>query len=178
MATKDFEIVDRPKPEEEQEADEVQNDILWALLHDKDVTREIETKRGTFRVKYPTPADNARINYLVAQHKQGLPVHSYDENVQFDHLVWATLDVIVIDRPEWAREFDSFQSCPDNKLVADLFSRSFQFREDVRAAIDESRLGIVDRTSESRSPAADVADGAFSGVAVGSSPGSGNAGAD
>lgn len=173
----EYEIVERPKPEEEQAAESVQNDVLWALLHNKDVTRSIETKRGTFKVKYPTPADNARINRLVAQHKQGLPVHSYDENVQFDHLVWATLDVIVIERPDWARDFESFQSCPDNKLVADLFSRSFQFREDIRAAIDESRLGVVDQKREPDASAGTVDDGAFSGVAYRSTAGNGDAGA-
>jgi hypothetical protein len=168
-AEKDFSIVDRPKEIAEKPVKE--EDILYALLTDKAIEKLVKTDRGTFTVRYPAGKDRLKIDQYRALRRRGIPAMCFDDVANTNNNIWSTLDVAIVDGPEWYKEIRknnpawSWEEEPDEKLVMQLFDMVSSFRMDIAKRIDESRFGKpLEEYPISELPAS-MGDGAFSGLA-------------
>ncbi len=174
-----FDIVEKPKDERKEPEKAMKPleamgiDVLEVLLSGKAIERSVETKRGSFRVRYPSGRDRFKIDQRRAMRRNGVPSDSYDEYANYNNLLWSTLDVAIIDGPEWFKKAKaenpnwSWEECPDEEHVIELYRLVGTFRSEVGKRIQESRLGETARGVESAPPPAPVGDGAFSGIAYG-----------
>ena len=175
-----FDIVDRPKDEiraqdrGKKAGDAEDMDVLEVLLSGKAIERTIDTKRGAYRVRYPSGKDRFQIDRRRAIRRAGVPAEAFDDYGNFNNLIWSTLDVVVIEGPEWYRRAKaadsawSWEDCPDEEHTMELYRQVGTFRGDVAKRIQGSRLGEAAPGSGSAPPSAPVGDGAFSGIAFGS----------
>lgn len=172
-----FDIVDKPR--EETKAKDMKPlesagvDVLDVLLSGKAIERSVETRRGSFRLRYPSGRDRFRIDQRRAMRRSGVSSESYDEYANYNNLIWSTLDVVVIDGPDWYKKAKagnpnwSWEECPDEEHVVELYRQAGVFRGEIGKRIQESRLGEAARGGGPALPAAPVDDGAFSGIAFG-----------
>jgi len=175
----EFDIVEKPK-EESREAEKTPKtvetpgiDVLEVLLSGKAIERTVETKRGTYRIRYPSGRDRFKIDQRRAMRRNGIPAESFDEYANYNNLIWSTLDVVIIDGPDWFKKAKaensgwSWEECPDEEHVVDLYRLVGTFRGEVGKRIQESRLGEAPQRSGSTPAPAPVGDGAFQGLAYG-----------
>jgi hypothetical protein len=167
-----FEIVDRP-PEAEDDKQVREQDILQALLSGKAVQKTLETSRGDFTARFPDGNGRLRIDQLRALRRRGIPAESFDDAANANNNIWSTLDVVIVDGPEWYKKAKknipswSWEDGPDEELTVELYNLVRSFRLDVAEKIKQSRLGRPVETVEYPPDTAPVGDGAFSGLAIG-----------
>lgn len=167
---KDFEIEEAPKretvPAPAVKAEEP--DLFTQMLAGKAVTKSIETSRGAFKVRYPTGRDRIRIDQVKALRYGGMSASSFDVTAHYNNEVYSTLDVVVIDGPEWWKEAKkknlqwTWEDCPDEELVVELYHQVDTFRGLVQSSLRKVRPSGGDEPSPSGSADEAVADGAFS----------------
>lgn len=116
-------------------------DIIDTMLSGKELVKELDTDYGRFEFKYPDGADTLRIAHRRAEYLGGHPDHSFDRVRLYWFEIWATLDVLVVKKPEKFSKILSWADFPDTSLVEDLFSRGTQFRNDIAEQIREARKG-------------------------------------
>src|SRR5574343_8390 len=87
-------------------------DILDAILSGKEIVTTIPTDYGEFQFKYPDGTDQLRVAHRRAAYLGGHPDSSFDNarRVQFEQ--WATLDVLIVSRPERFSELESWADFP------------------------------------------------------------------
>lgn len=177
----EFDIVDKPKveaaaPEKAPPVDAGKTDgidVLGVLLLGKAIEKKIETRRGIFTARYPSGKDRLRIDHLRALRRGGIPASTFDIGALYNNEVWSTLDVAITDGPDWfksARDENpnwTWEECPDEEFVTELYHLVETFRGDVQKRIRESRLGEIPGRVEPAPASAPVGDGAFSGLAYG-----------
>jgi hypothetical protein len=169
----EFEIVDRP--ETPVNTEKTPQDIMEALLSGKSIEQKLKSSRGEFTARYPLGRERLKIDKLKALRRGGIPASSFDEFAEFNNNSYSTLDVVIIDGPEWYKNAKSknpdgwsWEAVPDEYFVVELFNLVRSFRTTVADRIKQAELG---RTAGKSKPAADeppVGDGAFSGLANGS----------
>jgi hypothetical protein len=168
----DFEIVDRP-PEVEDDKSVKETDILETLLSDKVLQKTVKTSRGVFTIRYPSGKDRLKIDQLRALRRHGLPAESFDDAANLNNNIWSTLDVVIVDGPDWYKKAKkkpdgwSWEEGPDEELMVELYNLVRSFRLDVTEKIKRSKLGKPVETVELPAVTAPVDDGAFSGLANG-----------
>jgi hypothetical protein len=169
----DFMIVDRPSGIEQPENAGKDIDVMEVLLSGKAIQKPVQTSRGRFTILYPTGRDRLRIDQYKAIRRRGIPADAFDEYAEYNNNVWSTLDIVVIDGPDWyklAKEKNprwSWEEGPDEELTVELFEMVRTFRSEIAERIRKSRIGKS--TGEGELPAAQtpVDDGAFSGLTNG-----------
>lgn len=116
-------------------------DILDAILSGKEIVTTIPTDYGEFQFKYPDGTDQLRVAHRRAAYLGGHPDSSFDNarRVQFEQ--WATLDVLIVSRPERFSELKSWADFPDQSVVDELYARGARFCGDIRAQIRSARPG-------------------------------------
>jgi hypothetical protein len=143
-------------------------DYFTKLVMGKDVTEEVETKRGKFTVKYPKPADLIAIGRIMAFRRDYKPVEAFDARSEEMNLVTATLDVVVVSGPEWfenarkARTTFSFVEAPSRSFLLELYGKAYSFRAKVESVLTEG-----EGAGDQRVPAEPGDDGAVDGGAFG-----------
>jgi len=170
----DFDIVDRPKDDNKETEQNKENiDVLAVLLSGKAITRKIKTSRGDFTVRYPTGHDRLKIDQRRAIRRRGIPAEAFDEFANYNNVVWSTLDVVVIDGPEWYQKTKennpgwSWEEGPDEAHTIELYDLVGSFRTQITERIRESRLGKNAGECELPENTTSVDDGAFSGLTNG-----------
>jgi hypothetical protein len=167
----DFEIVDRPPEAEDKSAREA--DILESLLSGKAIQKTLKTSRGDFIARFPNGGDRLKIDQMRALRRRGIPAESFDDVANSNNNIWSTLDVVIIDGPDWYKKAQkkpggwSWEDGPDEELTVELFNLVRSFRLDVAEKIKQSKLGKPVETIEYSPDAAPMGDGAFSGLANG-----------
>jgi hypothetical protein len=169
----DFTIEDVPKREQVGTADAQADDadLFALLLAGKAITKIINTSRGEFKVKFPLGNDRLKIDQLKAMRRGGVPANAFDFTAFYNNEIYSTLDVVVLDGPDWWREAKNgkqgwtWEDCPDEDLIADLYSQFDSFRQNIRDKIRQSSTGKIAGESQSSDTHAPVDDGAFSGIA-------------
>lgn len=145
-----------------------------AILSGQSVTESAKTARGTFLIKYPSGRDRLRMDQLRAFRRNGLPSSAFDVEGLFNNEKWSTLDVCVIDGPDWFRQAKAnnqnwtWEDCPDEQLTTELYARIESFRKKVAGNLG-GPVEAPENSVGTRNPE-NVGDGAFSGLAYGSSP--------
>ncbi len=142
-------------------------DPLARILSGERITIKKNTPKGEFEIVFPLPSDLRRIECLVSERLEGKPLSSFSPQTVIDARLYASLDICVIDGPEWYKELDSFEQCPDNVLVADLYRSYLRLYSKTQKTIANRRDKTVDRESKSRDDAGSVDHGAFSDITNG-----------
>lgn len=139
------------------------------LLSGKKVTEKIKYADFEFTVAYPLPFDLIEIDQKIAEYCKGLSPKDFTPKALYSFEVYATLDKIVVDGPEWIKTLESWDKCPFDALVTYLYRRWLRFYNEVRIYLTPSILHTSDGRGDTSSPitpdAENVDDGPFSGVA-------------
>jgi len=145
------------------------NDLLEKLLSGEDITETLETKRGTFVMKYPLPRVFRQVQILLSQRFPNVDLGNLPEKSWRFYEMYATLDLVIVQAPQWWDDLNSSEDCPDDALVLDLYRRYLRFYGEV-----QDKIAGVDRKSGEGAEAgpgehkeAPVGDGAFQGVTHG-----------
>jgi len=146
---------------------EVKDDVLATLLAGDRVTETIKTKRGIFVIALPLPRDVRIIEVTIAERLNGQPIVSFTPTTIALIRAYATLDTLVIESPDWWRELQSAEDCPDDVLIMDLYRRYLRFYESIQQKIGKSRFGGGIEVGKARTKAKPVDNGAFSDIANG-----------
>ena len=72
----EFEISDEIVEKEEESTEQQKDDIFYAIILGKQITKTIHTSRGDFVVKFPKEKDRTAIDLLEASRRGGVPVES------------------------------------------------------------------------------------------------------
>lgn len=144
-------VVENLETEEEGFTKEKADNLFMQLVRGKDVTEEIETTRGKFVVKYPKQKDIIAIGRLVARNHMGIPADCFDRNTETKIQVISTLEVIVVDGPDWwknaKKETENWNwgYVPDEKFVNELYLKAYEFRAKVDKNFTENKREEPDR---------------------------------
>jgi hypothetical protein len=145
------------------------DDVLQKLLSGEQILETIQTKRGTFTMKYPRPRVTQQIVVLLAQRFEGVNLGNLPEQMVANYRVYATLDIVVVKAPKWWDDLDSSLDCPDDKFILDLYRRYLQFYNRVQSEIEgpkpEPRKDATPGAGDGKE--APVDPGAFSTIALG-----------
>jgi hypothetical protein len=131
--------------------------LFEAVISGRDITEEIETSRGKFKVKFLLPKDVMAVGRLIASRHGFAPANSFDGESDSIIIITSYLDIAVAGGPEWyekakkANSAFSFSDVPDEDFLGDLYQRSFQFRQSVKEKLQ------VKRKPEDKGPAAAAA---------------------
>jgi hypothetical protein len=148
--------------------EEKKDDLFTDMIMGKDVTDEVETSRGKFKVKYPRAADIITIGNLTAFRRNYKPIESFDAETEMVNVMASTLDVVVVSGPPWFEEAKktnqkfSFLEVPSREFLAELYSKAYSFRGEV-----EQRLGVGKGSANKRVSAKKGNDDAVDGGAFG-----------
>jgi hypothetical protein len=165
-----FEIVDRP-PEAEDDKSIRETDILQSLLSGKAVQKTLKTSRGEFIAIYPLGRERLKMDRIRALRRHGIPADAFDEFANYNNNVWSTLDVVIVDGPDWYKRVKknnpswSWEEGPDEELTVELFELVRSFRDEVTEAIRQSDIGKDVGTGKPSTDESTMGDGAFSGLA-------------
>lgn len=168
----DFQIADEIIEKEEDVSEEQQNDIFYAIIMGKQITKVIHSSRGDFTVKFPKEKDRAAIELLEAGRRSGVSVASFSPAANSRLNEIATLDVVVIDGPAWyknAKERNkkfSWGDMPDTEFVDSIFVEAWTFFQTVQSRFSENKESEnTENTHKADFPEA-MGGGLFSGVAT------------
>lgn len=132
-----MEITENLDKKEEVFEKEKADDFFMQLVRGKDITEVIETKRGKFTVKYPKQKDILAIGRLVARNHIGIPAECFDRNTETKIQVISTLEVIVVDGPDWWKNAKKENNnwnwgyVPDETFLNELYLKAYEFRRKV-----------------------------------------------
>jgi len=115
-------------------------DILEMILSGERITKKIKTKRGTFVMVFPLPRDLKAIEVDVARSIEGLPSESFTKSQMASFRAYATLDHLITDGPEWWKQMDSAEDCPDDALITHLYGRYLRLYQTTQKSISESKF--------------------------------------
>lgn len=118
------------------------NDLFKSIVMGKDATEWIDTSKGKFKIKFPRAKDLEAIGRTTAIRLNGIPAVCFDADIYNFMQQIATLDVIVIDGPDWYRLAKknnmnfSWRDFPSDKFIQEVYAKAYQFRMEVQKKID------------------------------------------
>jgi hypothetical protein len=121
-------------------AEKESDDILERILSGKQISETVKTKRGNFIIKFPLPYDLRRIEVSLAQRLEGMPTEAFTPEQIREFRVYAVLDYVIVEAPEWWNKLSSSEHCPDTEFIAKLYGRYLQLRKKTQKKIGESRF--------------------------------------
>jgi len=117
---------------------EEKKDVLELILSGEQLTRKVKTKRGTFVIAFPLPKDLREIEINTVRMMDGLPADSFTKDQLATFRAYATLEKIIVEAPEWWKNLESSEDCPDDNLITFLYGRYLHFYKSTQKAIGES----------------------------------------
>jgi len=130
----------------EQKKEELNEDQRTSMFNSivlgKDVTETIKTSRGDFKIKYPRARDIQQIGRLQALRLNGIPIDCFDKNVLALIQEIATLDVIVLEGPNWYENAKkeninfSWLDIPSQAYIQEVYAKAYDFRLKVQKLIE------------------------------------------
>ena len=165
----DFEVVDRIDTSKKAEklTDEEREDLFTKLVMGKDVTKEVDSSRGKFVVKYPRADDFLTIGRISAARRNYKPIESFDAETEMVNVMASTLDVVVVSGPEWfenAKKINqnfSFLEVPSRAFLSELYVKAHSFRDEIEQLLDKAEKPSVKRVPPAKGADAPVDGGAF-----------------
>lgn len=171
----DIKVVEEAKPlvnvnnKENEFTEKEKENLFMKLLLGEDATSEVETSRGVFTIKYPKEKDKLEIGRLMSINRGGLPVASFDSDTEGRNIICSTLNILVVDTPDWFKKAKkkkpniTFEEVPDEKFLLELYQKVQDFRNKVQKSFESGGAG-AERVPSGESLANDVSDGIFDGV--------------
>lgn len=123
------------------------NDLFRNIILGKDVTEKIKTSLGEFEVKFPRTRDIEEIGRRTALRLNGIPVRCFDVDTYNIMNYVATLDVLIVDGPDWYKLAKrdnptfSWSDIPDQAFIEEVYALAFNFRQEVQAKIKPNKTG-------------------------------------
>ena len=148
--------------------EEQRDDYFTNLIMGKDVTDEVDTGRGKFKIKYPTAADLVSIGKVAAFRRNYKPVEAFDVETEMLITMASTLDIVVLSGPEWFESAKaknknfSFLEVPSREFIAELYGKAYSFRKKV-----EQSFNTPKEPADKPVPSKKGDDGAMGGGAFG-----------
>jgi len=142
--------IEKLETQEKKLEDSKINELFRSIIMGNDVTEIIHTKLGDFKVKYPRARDIAEIGRLTALRLNGISAICFDVSSYNTIKTCATLDVIVVKGPDWyelaknRKPGFSWQDIPSQNLIAEVYAKAYEFREDVQRQIDGDKDEAID----------------------------------
>ena len=140
-----------------------------SIVMGKDVTENINTSRGDFKIKYPRARDIQQIGRLQALRLNGIPIDCFDKNILALIQEVATLDVIVLEGPAWyenARKENvnfSWADIPSQSFIQEVYAKAYEFRIKVQKLVEddgkERDKGLVANTNVENNDSPGLFDG-------------------
>ena len=146
---------------------EEKTDPLEILLSGERLTKTEKTRRGEFVLAFPLPSDLRRIEVRVAGMLEGQPASSFPPATLANFRAYATLDVVIVNAPEWWEDMESPEQCPDDELVTDLYGRYLRFYRETQRILTRGRSGLSVGKIKRKNKAEVVDDAPFQGLANG-----------
>ena len=113
-----------------------------SIVMGKDVTEIIKTSRGDFKIKYPRARDIQAIGRLQALRLNGIPIECFDRNVLALIQEIATLDVVVLEGPDWYENAKkenvnfSWLDIPSQAYIQEVYAQAYSFRLKVQKLLE------------------------------------------
>lgn len=172
-AEDEFLISDEIIEEKEEEISEKQrDDIFYAIVMGKQITKVIKTSRGDFTVKFPKEKDRSAIDLLEASRRGGVAVESFSPAANSRLNEIATLDVVVIDGPDWYKAAKqrnksfSWGDMPDTEFVDSIFVEAWTFFQKVQSRFSSDKESENTENADEANVSETVGGGLFSGKAA------------
>lgn len=139
-------------------------DLFHAIVMGKEITEVITTSRGDFKIKYPRARDIEEIGRKTAWRLNGIPVRCFDANTYNLINYIATLDVIVMEGPDWYKLAQkknnnfSWADMPDQDFIMEVYAKAYSFRTEVQDKIKgnkdktDSRLDALSDSNDASEP--------------------------
>ena len=164
--------IDVKKREQENtnKKDEERENVFIKLLSGQEATKEIETSRGTFVVKFPKQKDRLAIGRLMSLNRGGLPVNSFDVETENRNLICSTLNVVVTGAPEWFESAKKrtknfgFEEVPDEEFLLELYQKACSFRNEVQELLNPKERATIGRIPTDEGMVSNVEHGVFDGA--------------
>lgn len=163
-------VVDKVETKEELLSETQENDLFYQLVRGKDITETIETKRGSFIVKFPKEKDIIKIGRLCALRRGGIAATNYDAATDQNIYVTSFLDIVVLSGPAWYENAKNenknfgWEEMPDIDFVNDVYMKAYTFRNKVQEQFrNENRAGDNKETGN-KNISKTVQDGLFEGI--------------
>lgn len=118
------------------------NDLFKSIVMGQDATEWIDTSKGKFKIKFPRAKDLEAIGRTTAIRLNGIPAVCFDNEMYNFMQQIATLDVVVIDGPDWyklAKKENpnfSWRDFPSDKFIQEVYAKAYKFRMEVQRKID------------------------------------------
>jgi len=129
---------------------EKKRDILEIILSGERIVKKFKTKRGTFVMTFPLPRDLREIEVEVARMTEGLPVASFTREMIASFRAYATLNHVITDSPEWWKNLESAEDCPDDEFITRLYGRYLHLYKSTQKSIDQSKFDGDDGIGKSK----------------------------
>ncbi|MBR1723360.1 MAG: hypothetical protein IJ727_12935 [Treponema sp.] len=168
----EFEISDEIVEKEEESTEQQKDDIFYAIILGKQITKTIHTSRGDFVVKFPKEKDRTAIDLLEASRRGGVPVESFTPAANSRLNEIATLDIVVIDGADWYKAAKqrnknfSWGDMPDTEFVDSLFVEAWTFFQKVQSMFSDNKESENTEKAHKKDISETVGGGLFSGSAT------------
>lgn len=165
-----MQIVDRIEKKEETLTEKQENELFYQLVRGKDITESIETKRGSFVVKFPKEKDLIKVGRLCALRRSGIAASNYDAATDQNIYITSFLDIVVLSGPAWyenaKKENDKFswEEMPDIDFVNDVYMKAYTFRGKVQKLLGAENKAGSDAEPGDKNVPDSVQGGLFEGI--------------
>lgn len=107
------------------------------ILSQDDVTRVITVKEQTFKIKFPTPLEQMRIEREISLKLGGAPLDSVPQ-VSYNVIrMCTTLDFVIVEHPDW---WETAGDCYDEDLLSKLWDKYLEELNKFRRSIREGKF--------------------------------------
>ena len=107
------------------------------ILKEDDINKVITVKGETFKIKFPTPIEQAKIEREIALRIGAVPLDSIPAESYNVIRMCTTLDFVIQESPDW---WEIAGDCYDEDLLSKLWEKYLDLREKFRRSIREGKF--------------------------------------
>jgi len=167
-----MELVEKlPEKKLEQLVGDKKTDLFNSIVLGKDCIEEITTSKGKFKIKFPRMKDIEAIGRLVAYRLNGLNASSFDYNTYNLIQQIATLDVIVVEGPDWFENAKNdnpnfnWGEMPSQAFIQEVYGLAYNFRAEVQKQFEPKKESNTNAVATARDNSNSDGPGLFEGLA-------------
>lgn len=142
------------------------DDLFERIINGEDIVEEVQTKRGTFKIKFPLGSDFIEITKRKYEYLGDLDPKKLSREEMIDIDAYATLDVVIVDSPEWWKKLKNSSKCPDPSIIVELYRGFLRHYGEIQKLIHGGGDNESNRKPKSKKPTEDVGIEPFSGITL------------
>ena len=146
------------------------NDLFTNIVLGKEVTEEIETTKGKFKVKFPRARDLESIGRILGHRLNGVSVQSIDPFVYNLMQQIASLDILVLEGPSWYEnaknegKLTSWGDMPSDMFIQEVYAKAYEFRKKVQEQLEADNKETDREVATNESTDLSTDSGLFEGI--------------